>query len=376
MTTTASGLRGDHLVTFPNVPVFCNVLWPSREEALGAETGDIELVHDRGTDLVANQRYDPTRTAYSASYENSLDFSPSFRSYAEDLAVRLVEHAHLDGGRVLEIGPGDGSFLELCCTKSGSTGIGYDPSHDRAATSEHRGDWEIVTESFPFGEAVDADLVVCRHVLEHVDNPAELLAALRKSVEATAPMVYLEVPDATYMAQAPAVWDVIYEHCWYFTESALTGLMNRCGFEIVDSGRSFGDQYLWVEARPGPVVDHAPVTVTDFSSFGAMCREEIRRWDRRIESIAPGASIALWGAGSKGASFLNAVPSAHRVGIAVDLNPRKHGKYVPVSGQRVVAPSDLPDYEISHVIVLNPVYTDEIASSLATLGLRAEVLAA
>lgn len=372
--TTASALRGEHVVTLRDVPVFCNVLLPSREKALVAETGDIELVHDRATDLVANRMHDPLKVAYSASYENSLAFSPGFRAYADELATRLVESAHLDGGRVLEIGPGDGSFLELCCSKSGSTGIGFDPSHDPAVVLERSADWEIVTEPFPYGEAVKADLVVCRHVLEHVDDPGEFLIALRESVRESAPLVYFEVPDATYMAEAPAVWDVIYEHCWYFTEPGLTGLLKRNGFEIVNSGRSFGDQYLWVEARPGPVMDATPSRTTDFTLFGEAFRHEVSRWDDRIKAIPDRASIVLWGAGSKGVSFLNAVPSADRVANAVDLNPRKHGRYVPCGAQRVLAPSELVEPEVSHVIVLNPLYVEEIRSMLASLGSGAEVV--
>jgi hypothetical protein len=193
-------------------------------------------------------------------------------------------------------------------------------------------------------------------------------------VAESSPLLYFEVPDATYMVEAPAVWDVIYEHCWYFSEVGLTHLLERCGFEVVDSGRSFGDQYLWVEARPGPVIDRPLPSTTDFSGFAQRCRAEIDRWDQRLRELPTGATVALWGVGSKGVSFLNVVPEARRVALGVDVNPRKHGKHVPVSGQPVIGPQAIEAAGVSHVIVLNPMYEDEITASLRSSGLEVEVL--
>ncbi len=374
MSVRPAALEGDQLLELPHVPVFCNVLWPPRADARSALGGDIALVHQHRTDLIGNVAHDPAKTAYSPVYENSLHHSPTFQKYAEGLATRLIEHAKLDGGRVLEIGPGDGDFLELLTTGSGSTGTGFDPSHDPSRVREHAGDWEIVAEAFPLGQPVEADLIVSRHVLEHIEDPETFLTGLRASLTDTNVLVYLEVPDATYMLETPAVWDVIYEHCWYYTEAAMVGLMERCGFEVTESGRSFGDQYLWVEARPGEAVVRDVPRTAALDGFGDRCREEIDEWDRRLAGLPDDAVVALWGVGSKGVTFLNVVPSADRVSHTVDLNPHKHGHFVPISGQEVLAPESIPAAGVTHVVTLNPMYVDEVRSALADLGVDAEVL--
>jgi ABC-type hemin transport system substrate-binding protein len=58
----------------------------------------------------------------------------------------------------------------------------------------------------------------------------------------------------------------------------------------------------------------------------------------------------------------------------VDINPRKHGKYVPVTGHPIVPPEALRDIRPDAVIVMNPIYGDEIRAKLDELGIQAELL--
>jgi hypothetical protein len=64
------------------VPVFCNVLWPTRASALSAETGDIELSLCSDCGHVFNSAFDAAKLEYNEAYENSLHFSQHFSSYA------------------------------------------------------------------------------------------------------------------------------------------------------------------------------------------------------------------------------------------------------------------------------------------------------
>jgi hypothetical protein len=62
------------------------------------------------------------------------------------------------------------------------------------------------------------------------------------------------------------------------------------------------------------------------------------------------------------------------VEYVVDINPRKHGMYMPGTGQRIVGPEFLAEYRPDKVIVINPVYVDEIGKDLKRLGLGVELL--
>src|SRR5688572_32236446 len=73
-----------------DVPVFCNVLAPTRAEALAAATGNIELALCGDCGHVFNTAFDAAALEYNPAYENSLHFSQHFSKYAEDLAHRLI----------------------------------------------------------------------------------------------------------------------------------------------------------------------------------------------------------------------------------------------------------------------------------------------
>ena len=53
------------------------------------------------------------------------------------------------------------------------------------------------------------------------------------------------------------------------------------------------------------------------------------------------------------------------VEYVVDINPYRVGKFLPGTGQRIVAPSFLHDYRPDNVVIMNPVYRDEVERELA-----------
>ena len=81
----------------------------------------------------------------------------------------------------------------------------------------------------------------------------------------------------------------------------------------------------------------------------------------------------MWGAGSKGVTFLNAVRD-EGIEYVIDLNSHKHGRYIPGTGQRVVPPAFLQEYRPDVVLVMNPIYHNEIQGQPRSLKVTVEVL--
>ena len=84
----------------------------------------------------------------------------------------------------------------------------------------------------------------------------------------------------------------------------------------------------------------------------------------------------LWGAGSRGVQFLTFADRERRLAAVVDVNPRKWGRYLPVTAHRVQPPETLAELRPEAVIITNPSYRDEIGASLRDLGVDAELLIA
>jgi SAM-dependent methyltransferase len=379
--------RVESFFRLPEVPVYCNVLWDTPREAKLCPRGDIELTLCRSCGMIANAAFDPMLVAYEPRYENSLHFSPLFQDYAERLAQRLVHTYELQGKTIIEIGCGKGEFLALLCRLGDNLGIGFDPSYikGRVDTGAGRG-LSIIPDHFSDKYAdLACDILVCRQTLEHIPDPLAFLNGIRHALGHRQIPVFFEVPNALFTLRHGGIWDVIYEHCSYFCPSSLAHLFRQSHLSVRGVRQDFGGQFLCLDAAntngapSGPAVqedteDVAAQLRQDARKLGQEFRESVEYWRKALQKLQQsGKRAVVWGGGSKGVTFLNAV-RGEGIEYVVDLNSHKHGRYVPGTGQRVVPPAFLQEYHPDTVLVMNPIYRDEIQGQLRSLGLKAEVM--
>jgi hypothetical protein len=178
-----------------------------------------------------------------------------------------------------------------------------------------------------------------------------------------------------------AFWDIYYEHCSYFSIGSLARLFRTTGFEVLNVGREYNDQYVTIEARAG--LGTAPLAAendlrklkTLIQRFAIQVPRKIAEWRKRLEVYKrKGLKTVVWGAGSKGVTFLSTLDVPDAVEYVVDINPNMSGHYLAKSGLEILRPSALRDYHPDVVIVMNPIYREEIAAELAKIGLRPEVI--
>lgn len=369
------------LLSIPDVPALCNRLCASAAEAAQAPRGHILLSYCRGCGHIVNSGFDPGRVNYDGRFENTLSFSPHYRSYAEATADRLVRDYRLGGRRIVEIGCGSGDFLRLLCA-AGNDGTGYDPSQPTGRYTAGNGNFAIFGRNFTGADARGADLVCCRHVLEHLSEPGALLRDLRANL-VDGGIVFFEVPNALFTLDRLGIWDIIHEHVSYFTPSSLALAFRNAGFGIRRSGTGFDDQYLWIEAvaanRAAAGTVPQPPEGALYRSFGARFAERVARWRRHIdEAHSRGRRVVVWGAGAKGVMFANLlrIPAGAGIDRVVDVNPRKQGHFIPLTGQRIVGPECLRQDPPDLVVVMNPEYEPEIRSMLAGIGIDVAVAVA
>jgi hypothetical protein len=148
---------------------------------------------------------------------------------------------------------------------------------------------------------------------------------------------------------------------------------------------TFGHQFLTVDARARTDDGIADVQEfgnlaklkNDIATFAKAQLEKQEAWRKRLaEWRQEHRRVVAWGAGAKAVGFLNMMQDDEVVTRVVDINPFKQGRYLSGTGQRIVAPEGLVNEPPDIVLMMNPIYRDEIASSLAGLGLSPELVAA
>jgi hypothetical protein len=323
---------------------------------------------------------------YTLDYENSLHFSPRFQKYAEELAGRLVERYGLYGKDIVEIGCGDGDFLQLLCMLGKNRGFGFDPSHvpDLDSTGAKKGITFIRDYYSEKYSHYKADLVCCRHVLEHIQQPKHFLKNVRSAVgEKPDTIIFFEVPNALYTLKDLGIWDLIYEHCSYFSPTSLRTAFSNSGFEIVNETEAFQGQFLSIELKLSENIRSTKqaerIAITDLkkyvSRFEKNFTRKVAQWRDELEGLQKDSKKAVvWGAGSKGAMFLNTLKIKNQIRYVVDINPRKHGRFIAGAGQEIVEPNFLIEYRPDKIFVMNPIYIEEIQKMVHEIGLAPELL--
>jgi SAM-dependent methyltransferase len=370
------------ILDIPPVPVNCSVLWPDRNSARAARRAGIQLICCQDCALIFNATFDSKLVEYDGRYDNSLDFSPSFREYCEALTGRLIQSYDLRKKRIAEIGSGKGHFLRLLCEAGANEGIGFDPSHAPETGRVGEGSVTLVQDLFrgDFG-GQHPELVCFRHVLEHFDDPADFIRGLREALRgANDSVIYCEVPNAACVFGGASIWDLAYPHVCYFAAPALQRLFASNGFRTLAIGTSCADQYLYIEAALGtdPLTEpriEKEGTLALAGNFRRRFMKTVAWWgDFLNEALLEGRRLALWGCGARGVTFLNVVPGGGRIEYVCDINPHKQGAFVPGTGQRILSPEALKEAAVDGVVIPNPVYKSEIERSLRNLGISAEVI--
>lgn len=372
----------------PQVPVHCNLLYPSHAEALNSPKADIRLGFCRICGHIFNDAFNPDYTEYIQDYENSLHFSPRFQQYAKTLAADLVKRYRLYEKTILEIGCGRGDFLKLLCELGNNHGIGFDPSHAP--------DWDPNTTNSQITFIRDfysnryagykADLICCRHVLEHIQFPRNFIDNIRFAIDGRVDsVVFFEVPNVMFTLKDLGIWDLIYEHCGYFSISSLAHLFETCGFKVLKITESFGGQFLCSESvlTKGKFDANYPLFQKNaqdqmegyVKEFSDKYLNTVNKWRNDIKRMRKdGKRVVIWGVGSKGVTFLNTLKKESHIEYGVDLSMYKQGKYVAVTGQKIMPPEFLKKYDPDVVIVMNPIYIEEIQYLMKEMVVSSKVI--
>lgn len=358
------------------VPVYCNVLHTTREQARQAPRGNIALRYCEHCDHLFNDCFDADLLRYTPEYDASLHHSAHFRAYAEEQADYLLQRYQLNGKRVVEIACGKGEFLSVLAAKCSAECVGFDPSLKSAGKLADK--VTLISEYFdPSAHIDNADLIICRQALEHIAQPTAFLRRIAANLPSSrATQLYFEVPNSLFSLRDLSVWDFIYEHVSYFSRDSLRACFVAAGFTVVTTRETYGGQYLCIECKYPRAAVKAVRARCAAPYIGRLAEEYVDRlsyWNAALGDEA--AATVVWGAGSKGVTFLNLIASARTIAYVVDLNPHKQNNYVAGTGQWVIKPEQLLQRAVQRVLVMNPLYVQEIKTLLAEMGLAAEIVA-
>jgi 2-polyprenyl-3-methyl-5-hydroxy-6-metoxy-1,4-benzoquinol methylase len=361
ITDNFSENTGDNLATVftqANVPIFQNKVYPSYEQAITAEKGEVELVQSLISGFVFNKSFKPHIMNYDMHYQNEQANSIVFQEHLDDV-LQLLKNFGIADKKVIEVGCGKGVFFEKMLN-DGIECWGFDPTYEGSSK-------RIKKEYFDENQkGIDADVIIMRHTLEHITKPFSFLHTIAKANNYKG-FLFVEVPTFDWIVNKNAFWDIFYEHCNYFTENSL-----GCMFEKALTGNFFGGQYIYLWADLSKIRNTIPANLT-FKKFETYSFSQ--KLHEYKEVLSNSSSCAIWGAGAKGSTFLNLLDTKKiSVRYVIDINPAKQNKFIAGTGHPIYCPDILLKQPVKNILIMNENYSVEIKKQITQYNIPINVL--
>ena len=193
------------------------------------------------------------------------------------------------------------------------------------------------------------------------------------------------MPNISWSLHKLAFWDIYYEHYLYFNNNSLSYLFNLCKIDIIETQKVFDGQYIGLIGRFQPqkkegkesyISKKSSGCVKEIEFFSTHYPQMIAILQQEIEDLifSKRCRVVIWGAGAQAVTILNMLNiEAKQLEFVVDINPIKHGAYLPGTGQKIVSPEFLLSYKPDVIIVMNPLYFLEIKAMIQKMNLPAEL---
>ena len=314
------------------------IAWPaSAAEARAMSRLALEFVQCVRCSHIFNVAFDYAHVPYSSKPNLMFNRGTTWSQFIRNLQARIV--ASLPAAPVVvEVGHGDASFLiALADLAPKGRYIGFDPN----GAADGAGNVELRTELFePARHLADLqpDLLVSRHVLEHLESPLGFLQAVAFSARRGAgPVrVYFEVPCADRLQETNRTVDLYYEHSSQFTTRSFTAMLDASGARDAQIGHAYDREVLYAFATLH-AQDGEAATAAQSERYRRAAAASLEVIGAQLAELAAGAgSVAIWGGTGKSAAFMARYGcDAARFPVVVDSDRSKAGTFVPGTGQEI-----------------------------------------
>jgi C-methyltransferase C-terminal domain/Methyltransferase domain len=351
--------------------------WPSTaDDARAMKRLMLDFVRCVDCGHIFNAAFDYAEVPYSAKpnlmFNRGVLWSRFIAGVQEGLMARLPASP-----TVVEIGHGDGSFLAALAERgSGGRFVGFDPN-GAAKTS-----CSVELRAALFDPAehlaeLEPDLIITRHVLEHLMNPLGFLQRVSFAAAqlGKAPLLYIEVPCVDRLIETGRTVDLYYEHNSHFTTNSFSRMLARCASMLESVGHGYDREVVYGIARLGGSIQQV-WTADQAASYVAVTQQAVAAVAAQLATLAAsGRRVVVWGGTGKSAAFMNHYGlDAGRFPWVVDSDLAKVGTFVPGTGQEIRA----RDWLLTHppdVVIIPPQWrARDIVAEMAQAGISPETV--
>ncbi len=306
---------------------------------------------------VYNEKFDYASVPYSHNPNLMFNEGIHWSEFIQKIQKKILSYLP-DNPVIVEIGYGDGSFLsalaDLCPE---GRFIGFDP-HGADMNEEHQEKGvSYINELFePIRNLneIKPDLIISRHVLEHLVNPLGFLQHLSYAANCydIVPLTYFEVPCIDRVLETGRTVDFYYEHSSQFTSQSFREMLTQSKLMIKDIGYGYNSEVIYAFSK----INSSKKTIEvahNASQFYENAEIALSRIREQLEKLhTSGQQIAIWGGTGKSCAFMCRYGlDDKRFPIVIDSDQSKVGTFVPGTGQEIRFRDWLQTHSVDVVII-------------------------
>ncbi len=347
----------------------------SQKAALQVPTFEQEYIQCLNCSHVWNHLFDWKDIPYGDKPNKMFNRGAIWKDHLGNLRDRLANSLPPEP-IVIDIGCGDGSFLGSMANSYQGKGrfLGFDPSGDVNLSEISIEFHKSLFDPFEHLKKLQPDLLLMRHVIEHLTAPSSFLHSLAWASNEIEKSVYLycEVPCIDRVFSTRRLADFYYEHPSQFTTESFKYLLSSAG-QVVNISHAYDGEVVCglVELCPG---QRQRSIKEEALLYSASTTTSISTISNQISMLlTQGKRVAIWGGTGKCAAFMHHYGiSCEDIQIVVDSDLRKIGTYVPGVGQEIKAPEELLKWKPDVLIIPTQWRAQDILIEASNLGIEYE----
>jgi hypothetical protein len=313
----------------------------------------VKLMYCERCDFGWNEDYDEINVNYQSNQIIEANrFSEAYRAHFQNSTKKISKYLTIADSRLVEIGAGACDFLEMF--EEAKERHAIEPSHE--IRFNNNPNIHKHNEYFkPGSKVIPADLIIMRQVLEHIPNPRLFILEVLNAFKSNRPetSMYLEVPNSELTFTQGRFQDIYYDHCNYFTTQSIVKLADLVGLQVCDISTEKNNEIISVFLKTKSAGNLQ--IEQKFSEAISDIQEKIR------EARSDQREVLVWGAAGNGVTLLNVLKLfSSEIKYVIDKDVNKQGKYVPVTGQKIISPGFAKTLNVSAIIVASQFHRQEI----------------
>ncbi len=358
----------------PGDQTLAMLAWPtSTSDAINMPRLPHDFVRCVDCGHVYNAQFDYRDVPYTEKpnlmYNKGAIWSDHLTQVRDLILSRLPENP-----TVVEIGCGEGHLLRAVAEKTtDGRFIGFDPnSQIETGNGLIEARAELFEPTVHLAE-LQPDLIVSRHVFEHLTNPLGFTQALAFAAGwlNRSTQLLIEVPCIDGVLQSHRTVDFYYEHHSHFTTKSLQRMLSRAASHVEHVATGYNGEVAYGIAEfhaSNPQIVMAQQAI----AFKAQTTENRQTLRRQFQHLSEsGLGIAIWGGSGKAAAFINQHSlDRNRFPLVVDSDPLKEGTFVPGTGQRICYRDTLLKNPVEIVIIATQWRAADIAIEMEKAGIK------